>query len=104
MDLRDCFREGYIQRCEVDYGLITSLVQMSQIKTQAVDTATNINEVTISAYVAMAYESLREILEAVCIAQGYKIISHICLGDFYAICMKILISELMTSSDGYAME
>ena len=35
----------------------------------------------ISAYVSLAYDSLREVLEALCILNGYKILSHICIGE-----------------------
>lgn len=28
----------------------------------------------------MAYDSLREVMEALCILNGYKVLSHICLG------------------------
>jgi len=37
--------------------------------------------VNISAYVSLAYDSLREVLEALCILNGYKILSHICIGE-----------------------
>ena len=29
----------------------------------------------------MAYDSLRETFEALCILKGYKVTSHICLGE-----------------------
>ena len=43
MDLDECFRKGLIKRTEVDKELIKSLVEMSNIKEEAVKTA-NINE------------------------------------------------------------
>jgi len=80
MDLDECFRKGLIKRTEVDKELIKSLVEMSNIKEEAVKTA-NINEMNISAYVSLAYDSLREVLEALCILRGYKVLSHICIGE-----------------------
>ncbi|MBI5797293.1 hypothetical protein HZA98_00125 [Candidatus Woesearchaeota archaeon] len=60
---------------------------MSQSKVIAIDTA-KINEVTISAYVSMAYDALREILEAVCIDKGCKVTSHQCIGELLKIICK----------------
>ena len=40
-----------------------------------------INDVNISSYMVLAYESLREILESICISKGYKVLSHACLGE-----------------------
>ena len=34
-----------------------------------------------SAYVSLAYDSLSEVLEAICIKNGYKVLSHICMGE-----------------------
>ncbi|MDP2767680.1 MAG: hypothetical protein Q8O41_09565 [Candidatus Methanoperedens sp.] len=66
MDLDDCRRKGLIKKTRMDSELIMSLIEMSDIKENAVNTA-NVNEANISAYVSMAYDSLREVLEAVCI-------------------------------------
>lgn len=80
MDLNECFKKSFIKKTEVNVGLIKSLIEMSDVKELAVDTA-NINEKNISAYVSLAYDSLREILEALCISKGYKVLSHICIGE-----------------------
>ena len=80
MDLDECFRKGLIKRIKVDENLIKSLVEMSNIKETTVKTA-QLSEQNISAYVSLAYDSLREVLEAICIFQGYKVLSHICVGE-----------------------
>ncbi|MBI2148381.1 hypothetical protein HYU23_01775 [Candidatus Woesearchaeota archaeon] len=80
MDLDDCFKKGFIKKTNIDKELIKSLVEMSQIKEDAVKTA-KINDVNIPAYVSLAYDSLRERLEALCILNGYKVLSHICIGE-----------------------
>ena len=80
MDLNECFRKGLIKKTAIDRDLIKSLIQMSNIKEMAVKTA-DINNMNISAYVSLAYDSLREILEALCILNGYKVLSHICIGE-----------------------
>ena len=88
MDLDECFRKGLIKQTKIDKDLIKSLIEMSNIKEKAVRNV-NINKENISAYVSLAYESLREVLEALCILNGYKVLSHICIGEL----LKDIIGE-----------
>jgi uncharacterized protein (UPF0332 family) len=88
MDLDDCYKKNFIKKTRVDKELIKSLIEMSKIKKDSVNNA-KIDEINISAYVSMAYDSLRETLEALCILKGYKVTSHICLGEL----LKTLISD-----------
>ena len=80
MDLDECFRKGLIKKTKKNKELVKSLIEMLRIKERAVKTA-NINEINISAYVSLAYDALREMLEALCILNGYKVLSHICIGE-----------------------
>lgn len=80
MDLGECFQKGLVKKTEVDENLIKSLIEMSKIKEITVKGA-KIDHINISAYVSLAYDALREALEAVCISKGYKVLSHICLGE-----------------------
>lgn len=80
MDLDECFRKGLIRKTKIDKELVKSLIEMSDIKETTVKTA-NINKTNIPAYVSLAYDSLREILESLCILKGYKVLSHICIGE-----------------------
>ncbi|MDD9954230.1 MAG: hypothetical protein OXR66_07910 [Candidatus Woesearchaeota archaeon] len=80
MDVTECKRKGLIKKTKKDSGLIASLVEMSDIKEDAVREVT-LTQKNIPAYASMAYDSLREVLEAVCVTHGYKVISHICLGE-----------------------
>jgi len=80
MDLKECFEKGFIKKTKVNQSLIKSLVEMANIKEIAVKSA-NIDEVNISAYVSLAYDSLREILDSLCISKGYKVLSHLCTGE-----------------------
>ncbi len=89
MDLDECYRKGLIKKTRIDKELIRSLIEMSDIKENAVNTA-NVNEINISAYVSMAYDSLREVLEALCISKGYKVLSHICIGEL----LKTIITDI----------
>jgi uncharacterized protein (UPF0332 family) len=80
MDLGECFQKGLIKKTEIDEELIKSLIEMSDIKEMTVRKA-SIDNVNISAYVSLAYDALREALEAICISKGYKVLSHICIGE-----------------------
>jgi len=80
MDLDECLKKGFIRKININTELIKSLIEMSNINEQTVKTAL-INEINISSYVSLVYESLREILEAISISFGYKVTSHLCLGE-----------------------
>ncbi|HIH37620.1 hypothetical protein J4460_01615 [Candidatus Woesearchaeota archaeon] len=80
MDIDECFRKGLIKKTRVDEGHVKSLIEMADIKEDTVLHAT-IDERNISAYFSLAYDSLRETLEALCILKGYKVLSHVCLGE-----------------------
>jgi uncharacterized protein (UPF0332 family) len=88
MDLEECFQKGLIKKTEVNENLIKSLIEMSQINESAVRKA-RIDSINISAYVSLAYDSLREAMEAICISKGYKVLSHICIGEL----LKSLLKE-----------
>ena len=77
MDLEECFQKGLIKKTEVNENLIKSLIEMSKIKENAVRKA-GVDNVNVSAYISLAYDSLRE---AICISKGYKVLSHICIGE-----------------------
>src|SRR3989339_135457 len=80
MDIEECYSKGFIRKTSIDKELMKSLVKMSESKIIAINSA-KIDEITISAYVSMAYDALREILEAICIGKGYKVTSHQCIRE-----------------------
>jgi uncharacterized protein (UPF0332 family) len=82
MDLDDCYEKGMIKKCKTDEHLISSLIEISDIKKITIDEA-KLNDVNISVYLPIAYDSLREILEAICISKGYKVLSHKCIGELF---------------------
>ncbi|MEK6827073.1 MAG: hypothetical protein AABX99_01150 [Nanoarchaeota archaeon] len=87
MDLEDYYKKGYIKKTKIDTELIKSLIEMSEIKELTVNSA-KIDKINISAYVSMTYDSLREMLEAICISYGYKVTSHLCLGELLSTLIK----------------
>ena len=80
MDLNECFKKGLIKRTQRNEDLANSLIEMAKIKEDAVNNA-KIDNINISAYVSLAYDALRETLEALCVLNGYKVLSHICIGE-----------------------
>lgn len=80
MDLDDCYKKEFIKKTKINTNLIRSLVEISNVNERTVKEA-KINEINISSYIVLAYESLREVLEAICISKGYKVTSHACLGE-----------------------
>lgn len=80
MGLDDCYKKGYIRKIKVNSELIKSLIEMSDIKEKTIKSS-KLDEINVSAYFSMAYDSLREILEAVSISRGFKVTSHLCLGE-----------------------
>jgi hypothetical protein len=80
MDLDECIRKGFVKKTRIDKELIKSIIEISDIKEMTIKSA-SIDNINISAYVPMAYDSLREIMEAICITKGYKVTSHICIGE-----------------------
>lgn len=78
MDIDECKRKGFVKKTRIDPELARSLAEMSDIKEKAIKSV-NLDAENISAFVPMAYDSLREILEAICIMHGYKVTSHVCI-------------------------
>ena len=77
MDLDECKRKGFVRPTNKNKELARSLIEISQTKETTVNES-QLSEKNISAYIPMAYDSLREILEAICIMRGYKVTSHAC--------------------------
>ncbi len=95
MDLEECKRKGFIRKTFVDDNLIKSLIEMSKISEKEIKVV-NLNEDNVSVYISIAYDSLREILEAICISKGYKVTSHVCVGE--------LLKRLIQDFDFYSFD
>ena len=80
-------QKGYIKKTRINSELIKSLIEMSDIKELTIKSA-KINGLNVSAYLSMAYNSLRESLEALSISKGYKVSSHLCLGELLKTLIK----------------
>lgn len=78
MDLNECKRKGFVKATKVNRELVKSLIKISGLKEKTVKSA-SLDHNNISVFLPMAYDSLREILECICIMHGYKVTSHVCI-------------------------
>lgn len=95
MDVEECEDKGIIRKTRSDKNLINSLIEMSYLKEELVKNS-KIDEKSVHCFLPMAYDSLREVLEAFCILEGYKVINHECLGK--------LIKKLMPEFDYFLFD
>lgn len=79
MDFSQCTAQGYVRNISFNRVLVNALLQMSKLGEKTVIDA-DITPDNISTYVSVAYESLRQTLEAFCVAKKFKVTNHICLG------------------------
>ncbi len=86
MDWVSCKKNRLVKEIKVDSNLIKSLINSSfnKIKTQE---TIKLNKETAASKISLAYDSLRELLEAVAISNGYKIYNHEC---YYCFLKEIL--------------
>ncbi|MEI6058487.1 MAG: hypothetical protein WCP89_01825 [archaeon] len=80
MDLNECKQKGFIKKTLPNKNLAKSMLEISNTDESAVKNVT-LSQENIMTYVSVAYDSLREILEAICELNGYKVSNHICLGE-----------------------
>lgn len=78
--LEDCIKSGDVRKAAPDRERAKSLLEQANSDELLVEDASH-NAVTISSQVSVAYSSLRSALEAVCLMSGYKVSSHICVGE-----------------------
>ena len=91
MDWKECFRRRIVKQVEPDENLISSLIKTSGNKLKSSEELKT-NEVNAVSKISLAYDSLREILEALSLKNGYKIYNHECHTCF--------IKEILNESGG----
>ncbi|HLC78291.1 MAG TPA: hypothetical protein VJH92_04145 [Candidatus Nanoarchaeia archaeon] len=81
MDFNECLKKRIVKEVKEDTELITSLLKTSQNKLDS-EQKLELNEVTSGSKISLLYDSLRELLEALAIKNGYKIYNHECFTYF----------------------
>lgn len=93
MDWQECKDKKFVKETSEDKNLISSLVNSSKKKSDS-NARLELDEITASTKVSLAYESLREILEALAIKKGFKIYNHECFCSFLKeICSEEYLSK-----------
>lgn len=90
MDWRECCDKRIVKAVKIDEELIKSLVKSSRNKFASMEQL-NLTEVTASSKVSLAYDSLRELLEALALENEFKIYNHECYTAF--------LKEILKKSD-----
>jgi len=88
MDFDECLKKRIAKEVNEDKELITSLIKTSQNKFDS-EKKLELTEVTSSSKISLLYDSLRELLEALAIKNGYKIYNHEC----YTYFLKEILNE-----------
>lgn len=92
MDWKECFNKRIVKDVKSDVDLINSLIKSSKNKLES-ESKLELNDVTAASKLSLAYDSLRELLEALALKNGYKVYNHECYTAF----LKEIIGE---SSNG----
>lgn len=90
MDWQECCNNLIVKKVGVDEELIKSLINSSENKAKS-EKMLELTETTTSSKITLVYDSLREVLEALALKNGYKIYNHECYTAF--------LKELIKSSD-----
>ncbi|MEK6922593.1 MAG: hypothetical protein AABX08_02215 [Nanoarchaeota archaeon] len=88
MDWKECCDKKIAKNVKLDENLINSLKKTSENKLKSSEELI-MNEINAASKVPLAYDSLRELLEALSLKKGYKIYNHECYTAF----LKEIIGE-----------
>lgn len=87
MDFDECLKKKIAKEVKIDEELIVSLIKTSKNKFDS-EEKLELNEITLTSKISLLYDSLRELLEALAIKNGYKIYNHECYTYFLKEIMK----------------
>ena len=88
MDWKECCDKKIAKNVKIDKNLINSLKKMGENKLKSSEELV-MNGTNAGSKVSLAYDSLRELLEALSLKKGYKIYNHECYTAF----LKEIIGE-----------
>ena len=81
MDWKECCNKRIVKEIKKDDELIKSLINISKNKLES-ENKLSMSDITAASKLSLAYDSLRELLEALAIKHGYKIYNHECYTAF----------------------
>lgn len=94
MDWRECLQKRIVKNIKEDANLINSLIKNSKNKLISSEEL-SLTETNSSSKISLAYESLRELLEALVIKNKFKIYNHECYTAFLKeiLCKNLIAKE-----------
>ncbi len=81
MDWKECCNKRTAKQVSPDNDMIQALMKSSQNKLES-ESKLEMSSVTASSKLSLAYDSLRELLEALALRKGYKVYNHECYTAF----------------------
>lgn len=88
MDWKECCNKKIVKNVGLDLDMVKSLIKSSENKLKSEEKLA-MSEITAGSKISLAYDSLREVLEALSLKEGYKIYNHECYTAF----LKEIIKE-----------
>ncbi|MDP2946713.1 MAG: hypothetical protein Q8N88_01230 [Nanoarchaeota archaeon] len=88
MNWEECKLKNFVKESKVDVELVKSLLKESE-KKLITDNFSPLNKDTCSTKITLNYDSLREVLEAVALKNGFKIYNHDCFTGFLKEVLKL---------------
>lgn len=88
MDWKECLDKRIAKKVNLDENLINSLIKTSENKLKSSDKL-ELDEITANSKFILTYDSLREILEALALKNGFKIYNH----EGYTAFLKEILKE-----------
>ena len=93
MDFEECIKKRIAKEVTKDEELIKSLLKTSKNKLNS-EEKLRLDEITSISKISLLYDSLRELLEALALKNGFKIYNHECYTSFLKeILNKSMIAE-----------
>lgn len=93
MDWKECKQRKLVKEIGIDTNLINSLAESSKNK-RISNEKLLLDNITASTKITLTYESLREVLEAIAIKNGFKIYNHECFCSFLSeVCNDVISSK-----------
>ena len=81
MDWKECCNKRTAKQVSQDGEMIQALLKSSKNKLES-ESKLEMGSVTASSKLSLAYDSLRELLEALALKKGYKVYNHECYAAF----------------------
>jgi len=87
MDWKECCSRRIAKDVKPDIGMIASLTKSGKNKSES-ESKLEMSNTTAGSKLSLAYDSLRELLEALSLKNGFKVYNHECYAAFLKEVMK----------------